>query len=181
MFKSNLILIIHQTILRLFSLLDFVRVFCSVHRVSPTSASRAVSSEAYLLFYERVADPSRLWSRTFSYCIYYVNEIKMCFSIKKLVWKFVTIVTCIFTIIVQENKTRSIGVFFQAFSQQLKCTYVSYLILNMCVPIFKFKFELISLFHVLIIMWHTGHVDQLFLFLCEEHKTICKLHLLDVV
>ena len=40
--------------------LEFVRVFCSVHRVSPTSASRAVSSEAYLLFYERVADPSRL-------------------------------------------------------------------------------------------------------------------------
>ncbi|XP_048777301.1 ubiquitin carboxyl-terminal hydrolase 2-like [Ostrea edulis] len=29
-------------------------------RVSPTSASRAVSSEAYLLFYERVTDPSRL-------------------------------------------------------------------------------------------------------------------------
>lgn len=29
-------------------------------RVSPTSASRAVSSEAYLLFYERVMDPSRL-------------------------------------------------------------------------------------------------------------------------
>lgn len=29
-------------------------------RVSPTSASRAVSAEAYLLFYERVTDPSRL-------------------------------------------------------------------------------------------------------------------------